>query len=321
MIGEYDAFGNPLQETVWFEGAPVAVLQGSDVYYVHTDHLGTPRAITDSGTVIWRWESDPFGTALADEDPDGDLVNFTFNGRFPGQYFDAETGLHCNYFRTYDPSTGRYLESDPIGLGGGLNTYGYVGGNPLSGVDPFGLYEGDGQFPGPDPGAAAAAMAREAAAAQRQAQRDFERYQELCRYAGGSSCDQPEQGPFNESSSFIGDACEILGATVGLYTAGQGLPMSRLLPPRTYVSAYPPNPAQVQHIFRNAPGHIADTAANRALLQRVASNPGNRVGHDRFGNTIWSRYQSDGSQVWVQTRGGVIQNGGVNAPPPLPGTL
>ncbi|WP_197493213.1 RHS repeat domain-containing protein [Woeseia oceani] len=138
LIGEYDAFGNPLQETVWFEGAPVALLTGSDVYYVHTDHLGTPRAITDAGTVIWRWESEPFGTAPADEDPDGDLVNFTFNGRFPGQYFDAETGLHYNYFRTYDPSTGRYLESDPIGLGGGLNTYGYVNQNPLRYTDPTG---------------------------------------------------------------------------------------------------------------------------------------------------------------------------------------
>lgn len=165
-------------------------------------------------------------------------------------------------------------------------------------------------------------MAREAAARQRQAQRDFERYQELCRGAGYNNCDQPQQGPFNESSSAIGDACEILGAAVGLYTAGQGLPMSRLWPPRTYTPAFPPNPAQVKHIFRDAPGHLAaDTAANRALLQRVASNPSNRVGQDRSGNTIWSRYQSDGSQVWVQTRGGVIQNGGVNAPPPLPGTL
>ncbi|ANO52656.1 RHS repeat-associated core domain-containing protein [Woeseia oceani] len=140
LIGEYDAFGNPLQETVWFEDAPVAVLQGSGVYYVHTDHLGTPRAITDAGTVIWRWESEPFGTSLADEDPDGDLVNFTFNGRFPGQYFDAETGLHYNYFRTYDPSTGRYLESDPIGLWGGTNTYEYVYSNPLIYYDPYGLW-------------------------------------------------------------------------------------------------------------------------------------------------------------------------------------
>ena len=139
VIGEYDSLGNAVLEHVWFDGAPVAVIAGSDVHYVHTDHLGTPRAITDSGTVIWRWESDPFGSTAAQEDPDGDLNNFTYNLRFPGQYYDSETGLQYNYFRTYDPSTGQYLESDPIGLNGGLNTYGYVGGNPLSFVDPLGL--------------------------------------------------------------------------------------------------------------------------------------------------------------------------------------
>lgn len=59
--------------------------------------------------------------------------------RFPGQYFDQETGLHYNYFRDYDPSTGRYIESDPIGLDGGLNTYSYSELNPLRYIDPLGL--------------------------------------------------------------------------------------------------------------------------------------------------------------------------------------
>jgi RHS repeat-associated protein len=139
LIGEYDASGNVVQEHVWFNSAPVAVLEGANKHYVHTDHLGTPRAVSDGNTVIWRWESDPFGSTTANEDPDGNSTAFTYNLRFPGQYYDVESALHYNYYRTYDPSTGRYLESDPIGLGGGLNTYGYVGGNPLSAFDPFGL--------------------------------------------------------------------------------------------------------------------------------------------------------------------------------------
>lgn len=141
LIGEYDASGNATLEHVWFAGAPVAVISGTDVHYVHTDHLGTPRAITDGNTVIWRWESDPFGSTAAQEDPDGDLTVFTYNLRFPGQYYDQETGLHYNYFRDYDPSIGRYVESDPIGLEGGANTYGYVSQNPASAVDFFGLAE------------------------------------------------------------------------------------------------------------------------------------------------------------------------------------
>ena len=66
----------------------------------------------------------------------------TISLRFAGQVFDADTGLHYNYFRDYDPWTGRYIQSDPIGLEGGLNTYGYVGGNPLRFIDPEGLQAG-----------------------------------------------------------------------------------------------------------------------------------------------------------------------------------
>ena len=113
-------------------------------YYLHPDHLGTVRAITDtSQTVVWRWDSAPFGATLPDEDPDGDGQSLTFNLRFPGQFFDTETGLHYNYFRDYDPSIGRYVQSDPIGLGGGINTYAYVEGNPINKKDPEGLDDGD----------------------------------------------------------------------------------------------------------------------------------------------------------------------------------
>lgn len=114
------------------------------VYYIHNDHLGTPQAMSDSeGAAVWRGIYGPFGQTGVDEDPDGDGKVVSFNLMFPGQYYDRETGLHYNYYRMYDPSTGRYLESDPIGLDGGLNTYAYVYGNPLSFTDPFGLITPD----------------------------------------------------------------------------------------------------------------------------------------------------------------------------------
>ncbi len=110
------------------------------VYFVQADHLAAPRLLTDQNqTVAWFWDSDPFGGGRPEEDPDGDQQPLTLNLRFPGQYYDGESGLHYNYFRDYDPSLGRYLESDPIGLVGGLNTYAYVGNNPLNYIDPFGL--------------------------------------------------------------------------------------------------------------------------------------------------------------------------------------
>ena len=149
LIGEYDKItGQAIQETVYLGDVPVAVLQGTGVYYVYTDHLGTPRAITNTlNQTIWRWNSDPFGTTLANEDPDGDSTKFTYNLRFAGQYFDEETGLHYNMARDYDPSTGRYIQSDPIGLAGGLNTYAYVDSNPLSFTDPLGLAKCEGVKP------------------------------------------------------------------------------------------------------------------------------------------------------------------------------
>ncbi len=148
LIAEHSDTGALIRDYVWLENTPVAQIDQGEVFsYLHVDHLGTPRLATnDAQTIVWRWDSDAFGSTLADEDPDGDNNATTVNLRFPGQYYDAETGFHYNYYRTYDPSMGRYLESDPIGLGGGLNTYGYVGGNPLSNTDPFGLIRWEGEF-------------------------------------------------------------------------------------------------------------------------------------------------------------------------------
>ena len=105
------------------------------LYYLHTNHLDTPQVITDgSKTVVWSADYEPFGTTNV-------TVNtLTNNLRFPGQYADSESGLYYNYFRDYNPSIGRYMQSDPIGLIGGINTYSYVGGDPLSWTDPLGLY-------------------------------------------------------------------------------------------------------------------------------------------------------------------------------------
>ena len=112
----------------------------TNLYYVHNDHLGTPQAMTDdAGATVWRATYDPFGDATIEDDPDNDGNTVTLNVRFPGQYYDNETGLHYNYFRYYDPDTGRYITADPIGLDGGLNTYLYVMGNPLMYFDILGL--------------------------------------------------------------------------------------------------------------------------------------------------------------------------------------
>lgn len=121
----------------------VASRYSTEVYYIHNDHLGTPKLLTDSHQrPVWRAKSTPFGKASVNNDVDGDGVEIEFNLRQPGQYYDHETGLYYNYYRYYDPETGRYITSDPIGLNGGINTYAYVENNPLKWVDPYGLAPG-----------------------------------------------------------------------------------------------------------------------------------------------------------------------------------
>ena len=107
----------------------------------YADHLGTPRAITrtSDNAKVWEWKNDePFGANLPNENPSA-LGGFSYNLRFPGQYYDAETGTHFNWHRDYDPTIGRYVQSDPIGLEAGLNTFTYVFSQPLQLVDPKGL--------------------------------------------------------------------------------------------------------------------------------------------------------------------------------------
>lgn len=144
------------------------------LYYIHNDHLGTPKKLTDqNGTVIWSASHDPFGKGTVDASS-----TIEFNLRFPGQYYDAETNLHYNYYRTYDPETGRYLTSDPIGLRGGLNIYRYAGENPVNLVDPLGL------APVCPPGNRAVPM--------RNYENEFPKYFDCTPYYGN----KPKPGPF-----------------------------------------------------------------------------------------------------------------------------
>ncbi|QQQ00876.1 RHS repeat-associated core domain-containing protein [Lysobacter enzymogenes] len=146
-IGDYDSAGAAKQQAVWFGSAPVGLVVGSGstqtLQYVQPDHLGTPRAVIDPNrnVAIWTWDakSEAFGNSPPNQDPDLDGTAFEFNMRFPGQRYDATSGLIYNYFRDYDPSVGRYLQSDPIGLQGGISTYAYAFNAPATEYDPYGL--------------------------------------------------------------------------------------------------------------------------------------------------------------------------------------
>ncbi|WP_211443568.1 RHS repeat protein [Collimonas humicola] len=154
LIGEYDANQQVIEETVYLGDLPVVVLKqtvtgtgtsqtiATNVYYVYADHINTPRVITQAtdNQMVWRWDStDPFGLQPPDENPNS-LGTFTYNQRFPGQLYDKETNNFYNINRDYDPQLGRYVQSDPVGLSGGINTYGYVGGNPAARTDTTGLF-------------------------------------------------------------------------------------------------------------------------------------------------------------------------------------
>ncbi len=147
LLGEYRADGSTIIEYVWFGDTPVAAMVpdaaasgGVQLYAIHADYLGTPRVALDGqGRSRWRWIGEPFGTNAAEEQPTAGLTPLRINLRLPGQQFEAFGGRHYNHFRDYDSTVGKYIQSDPVGLQAGVNTYAYVESDPLNGTDPLGL--------------------------------------------------------------------------------------------------------------------------------------------------------------------------------------
>ncbi|MGE0498587.1 MAG: RHS repeat-associated core domain-containing protein [Ramlibacter sp.] len=164
VLGEYDngsAAGKGRTEYIWMPtedgGAiPVGMFRNGKFFAIHTDHLGTPRLVTnEDNKPVWQWpysafgSNKPTGILKATPNPKAAITNqpvllkataaTEMNLRFPGQYADDEAGSFYNYQRSYLASQGRYTQNDPIGLGGGLNRFAYVGGNPLRYTDPKGL--------------------------------------------------------------------------------------------------------------------------------------------------------------------------------------
>ena len=127
-----------IREYIWMDDKPVAMVDDTGtspaIYYIHTDQVNRPQKLTDtSANLAWDGIFDPFGNLWSLP-----VNSVTMLLMFPGQYYDSETQLSQNWHRNYDPTIGRYIESDPIGLEGGINTYAYVESNPLRYIDPTG---------------------------------------------------------------------------------------------------------------------------------------------------------------------------------------
>jgi RHS repeat-associated protein len=134
-IAEYnEATGALIREYVWMGWEPIAVIEGSVVSFIRTDHIGRPVFATNTaGTKVWTASYTPFGGVRT-------TTGTPINARFPGQWFQSESGLHQNWMRDYDPTTGRYLQADPLGLVAGASVYGYANQSPMMSIDPRGLW-------------------------------------------------------------------------------------------------------------------------------------------------------------------------------------
>lgn len=138
-IEQIGARGGALTEYLFVDAVPVAVSRASGLSFVEADHLGTPRLSASPATNTKEWGWDLLGKAFGESSSATVATGKDVSLRYPGQWRDDETGFNYNYFREYEPSIGRYLTSDPLGLSAGVSTYGYALQNPLVLFDPDGL--------------------------------------------------------------------------------------------------------------------------------------------------------------------------------------
>lgn len=255
------------------------------VTYYHNDHLGSPVAATDeSGNLLWREHYRPYGER---QDRPGYQGYGTLG--FTGHAQSQDSGLVYAGARYYDPLIGRFLSADPKEASeetpGSFNRYAYSLNNPYSYSDP------DGRW------VAAALGVLDAGLTIHGIHSEYR--------SGGMEAAQAEVGKALAAHLVGGLAGNVLRR--GYILAKEGSIAAKA------TIAIPENRAG--HIFRKAEGHIPDTPANRELLTSLANENKSVLGVDRHG-TIWSaKILPDGSQAWVQTRGGQVINGGINKTP------